>query len=98
MTETGSNLRAVGSPEKKEMAMSKPLIRVTCDYDVQKHLQILMVIIGAILRSGGLPYLIPGLTKGQFRDYRSIGWNRVYRGGDVDPAYFGEAPNQGLGP
>ncbi|HHZ12336.1 MAG TPA: gamma-glutamyl-gamma-aminobutyrate hydrolase family protein [Clostridiales bacterium] len=81
------------------MAMSKPLIGVTCDYDVQKQTsQIFDGYYRAILRSGGLPYLIPRIDEGTIPEIIDLLGGIVFTGGgDVDPAYFGEAPNPRLG-
>ena len=79
--------------------MSKPLIGVTCDYDVQKQTsQIFDGYYRAILRSGGLPYLIPRIDEGTIPEIIDLLGGIVFTGGgDVEPAYFGEAPNPRLG-
>ena len=79
--------------------MSKPLIGVTCDYDVQKQTsQIFDGYYRAILRSGGLPYLIPRIDEGTIPEIIDLLGGIVFTGEGCRSCIFGEAPNQGLGP
>ncbi|HZJ57196.1 MAG TPA: gamma-glutamyl-gamma-aminobutyrate hydrolase family protein [Clostridia bacterium] len=79
--------------------MSKPLIGITCDYDMEKKIsQVYIGYYQAILQSGGLPFLIPRIDEGDIQEVLGLLGGVVFTGGgDVDPAYFGEPPNPRLG-
>ena len=56
-------------------------------------------LIEAIVKSGGLPVILPSIDPALAADYRDLFDGIIFAGGaDVDPTFFGEEPHQALGP
>lgn len=79
--------------------MSIPIIGITCDYDVEKRTsQLYRGYYYAILRAGGLPFLIPNIEEENIPDILNLLDGLLFTGGqDVEPTYFGESPHPKLG-
>ena len=79
--------------------MSRPIIGVTCDYDIDKQTsQLHRGYYDAIVEAGGLPVLIPNIQEKYIAEILAPLHGILLTGGqDVDPEYFGEPPIPGLG-
>lgn len=79
--------------------MPRPIIGLTCDYDVKDGTSKLYEgYYYAILKAGGLPFLIANIGKDDVFEILNPLDGILFTGGqDVDPAYFGEAPHPKLG-
>ncbi len=79
--------------------MSRPIIGITCDYDIEKQTtQLHRGYYEAILRAGGLPFLIANISEENVADILTFVDGILFSGGqDVEPAYFRENAHPKLG-
>ena len=79
--------------------MTRPLIGITCDYDMEKQTTKLhRGYYDAIVEAGGLPVLMPNIHEENACKILAFLDGLLLSGGnDVEPAYFGEAPHIKLG-
>ncbi len=79
--------------------MSRPIVGITCDYDLEKGTsQLHSGYYEGVLKAGGLPFLIPNMDKESISDVLDNIDGLLLTGGqDVEPAYFGESPHPKLG-
>lgn len=79
--------------------MSRPIIGITCDYDIEKGVsQLYRGYYNAVLRAGGLPFLIANMGEDNISEILDPLDGILFTGGqDVEPEYFGENPHQNLG-
>lgn len=78
----------------------KPLIGISCSFDQKENRYFLNdTYINAVLKAGGMPVILPGASgiTGVASYLAAIKGILLAGGGDVDPAYFGEEPEPGLG-
>lgn len=76
-----------------------PLIGITCSWQEEQKLHnIRDTYIEAVSAAGGVPLIIPGQTaKNAGAIYQAVDGMLLAGGPDVDPYYFGEEPQVGLG-
>jgi len=77
----------------------KPLIGITCDYDVAaERMQVRNDYCEAIYAAGGLPVMLPYVDIEDLYSLASrLDGIMFTGGGDIDPRYFGEHPHYALG-
>jgi len=77
----------------------KPLIGITCDYDLNAdRMQVHSDYCRAIYAAGGLPVVLPYIDVHDLCSLASRLDGIVFTGGgDIDPHYFGENPHYALG-
>ncbi len=78
----------------------KPLIGISCSYDHKEGRYFLAeAYVKSIIKAGGLPVILPGAAGiTEVGTYlASLQGILLAGGGDVDPAYFDEEPQPGLG-
>ncbi|PKM83449.1 MAG: peptidase C26 [Firmicutes bacterium HGW-Firmicutes-14] len=78
----------------------KPLIGVTCSYDLKdSRFFIPEAYINAIIRAGGIPLVLPGSgkTRGVRPYFNAVRGLILSGGGDIDPSFFNKEPVPALG-
>lgn len=76
-----------------------PVIGVTCDGDLEgRRIFLNRAYLEAVREAGGIPVVLPPGPQGTVDKYMEvIDGLLLTGGGDVDPAFFGQEPGEGLG-
>lgn len=78
----------------------KAVIGITANYDLEEKTFLLREFyVNSVIQAGGLPLILPATSQGELADeYFNLCNGLLFTGGgDLDPAYFGQAPSARLG-